>query len=127
MWTRRQFLTRGGLGAMMAGSALGFSGDSAERPERPDKLPDGSASRGMITPEADRAIERGLAYLANNRRGGSFGTRAYAGNVAVCSLSALAFMAAGNQPERGKHGRLVSETLSFVLSKECEARLANRP
>src|SRR5581483_11681782 len=112
MWTRRQFRARGGLGAVMAGSALGFSGDALEKPEA---LPDGSASRNMLNAEADRAIERGLVYLAGNRRGGSFGTRAYSGNVAVCSLAGLAFLAAGNQPDRGKHGKVATETLRFVL------------
>ena len=114
MLTRRRFLTRGTLGiGAIAGSALGFAGDE---PEQPGALPDGSASRGMVTADSERAIERGLAFLNANRRGGSFGGRgAYAGNVALSSLAGLAFMAAGNQPERGKYGRAVSEALRFVL------------
>ncbi len=117
MLTRRRFLTRGTLGVgALAGTALGFPGDASERP---DALPDGSASKGMVTNESEKAIERGLAYLAANRRGGLFGIRgAYAGNVAISSLAGLAFMAAGNQPERGKYGRVVSETLRFVLDQE---------
>src|SRR5205814_6970887 len=78
--------------------------------------PDGSASRGMVTPQADAAIERGLAYLAENGHGGAYGIRSYRGNVAVSSLAALAFMAAGNQPQRGKYGRLVTEALRYVLN-----------
>ena len=60
-------------------------------------VPDGSASRDMME-KSDPAINRGLAYLASHRnRTGSFGTNGYTGNVAVTSLSALAFMA-GGQP-----------------------------
>src|SRR5438128_1193343 len=101
MLTRRRFLTRGALGmGALAGTALAVTGDA---PDRPDALPDGSASKGMVTAEAERAIERGLAYLAANRRVGQFGVRgAYQGNVAISSLAGLAFMAGGNQPERGK-------------------------
>jgi hypothetical protein len=117
MITRRRFLSRGTLGtAVLAGSALGFVGDDEEKP---GALPDGSASKGMITADSERAVERGLDYLAKHRRGGAFGARgAYHGNVAICSLAGLAFMAAGNQPERGKYGRIVTETLRFLLEQE---------
>src|SRR3954454_10136414 len=111
MWTRRQFLSRSGLGVLgAAGVALGVPGDSGDRP---GALPDGSASRGMITAPADDAITRGLEYLAANRRreDGAFGTRNYQGNVAVTSLAGLAFMAGGHLPERGKYGRVVTEAL----------------
>src|SRR4051794_25137880 len=115
MWTRRQFLSRGGLGVLgAAGAALAFPGDGMEPPRA---LPDGSDSRGMITPPADTAIDNGLRYLANAARSGPFGVRGnYRGNVAVNSLAALAFMAAGNQPDRGKYGRIVTDTLKFILS-----------
>ena len=58
MLTRRRFLTRGTLGmGVLAGTALGFPGDGSDKP---DALPDGSASKGMITDTAERAIDRGL-------------------------------------------------------------------
>src|SRR5215831_18975157 len=126
MWTRRQFLSRGGLGVLgAAGAALAFPGDGMERP---GALPDGSASRGMITPQTDTAIDKGLEYLANTSRGGPFGVRGnYRGNVAVNSLAALAFMAGGNQPDRGKYGRLVTDTLKFILRmSEPDGYLINR-
>ena len=118
MLTRRNFLTRGGVGVLgAAGVALGFPGDSDERLGGP---PDGSASRGMITEQTERAIQSGLAYLAANRRPmregrSSFGSGHYSGNAAIASLAGLAFMAAGNQPDRGKYGRLVTETLRYIL------------
>jgi hypothetical protein len=120
MWTRRQFLTRSSLAALGTAGAA-FAGPADERGgDGRDALPDGSASRGMITPEADRAIERGLAFLAarRNPRDGSFGTNGYAGNTAVTSLAAMAFMAGGHQPNRGLYGRIVTDALRFILSKE---------
>jgi prenyltransferase beta subunit len=118
MWTRRHFLTRGGLGFLgLTGTCFALSDDGG--PGGSEALPDGSAAKGMITPETDKAIERGLNYLKNvQHNNGSFGTGPYTGNVAVTSLGAMAFMAAGNQPNRGPHGRLVTDALRYVLSQE---------
>jgi hypothetical protein len=121
MWTRRQFLSRGGLAFATAGTCLTFAGGGPPDKSDREALPDGSAARGMMTARTDQAIDRGLAYLADPRqhhRDGSFGSNAYAGNVAVTSLSALAFMAAGHQPNRGPYGQLVTDALRFVLKQE---------
>jgi hypothetical protein len=117
VWTRRQFLSRGSLVLCGAAStALAFSGDNGERREA---LPDGSAAKGMFTTDTDQAIARGLAYLNDHRnaRDGSFGTHNYIGNVAVTSLSALAFMAAGHQPNRGVYGQVVTDTVRYVIAQ----------
>ena len=121
MWTRRQFVSRSAWGLLGAsGVALALPGDNPKGGDGRESLPDGSASKDMITPRTDQAIERGLAFLNAARRGrvpGSFGTGAYTGNVAVTSLAALAFMAAGNQPNRGPYGRIVLDALRFVLAR----------
>jgi hypothetical protein len=118
MSTRRQFLTRAALGTLgVTGGALGLPA-LVEGPAE-EALPDGAASRGMITPKTEQAIERGLLYLASNKgREGSFGTNFYQGNTAVTSLAALAFMAAGYMPNRGQHGRVVTDALRFILQQE---------
>jgi hypothetical protein len=120
MLTRRHFLSRSGLTlAATAGTCLGFAGDSGSRDDPAERIPDGTASKGMITNRTDLAIQRGLAYLNSRRdRDGSFGTGQYRGNVAVTSLAAMAFMCAGHQPNRGVYGRVVLDALRFVLSKE---------
>jgi hypothetical protein len=124
MWDRRNFLTRTGLGMLAtAGTCLGFAGDndrtSATDGGRETVIPDGSASKGMITVKTDQAIQRGLAFLnARRERDGSFGTGGYRGNVAITSLAGMAFMCAGHQPNRGAYGKVVIEALRNVLSKE---------
>src|SRR3954463_6012492 len=106
MYTRRQFLSRSGLGLLAtAGTCFAVPGDVRDGDDR-EALPDGTAARGMITPETDQAIERGLAYLAaaaHRSLDGSFGTHNYRGHVAVTSLAGLAFMAGGYQPNRGPY------------------------
>lgn len=84
-----------------------------------DEPRDASAVRDMITPEAQKAIDRGLEYLARTQHeSGAWGDRQYHGNVAVTSLAALAFMAGGHQPGRGQYGKNVERALNYVISKE---------
>jgi hypothetical protein len=113
MTTRRQFLSRGTL-ALLGATGTAFALPSETR----DSVPDGTASKGMITLEAEKAISRGLAYLASLTRqpnGAYFGTNAYSGNTAVTSLAGLAFMAAGHHPGRGAYGPIVTRALEDVL------------
>lgn len=111
---RRSFMLRSlGLGT---GIAVGWDSRANQRADGPTT---GEAREG-ITPEAQRAIDAGLAHLANTQnRDGSFGDRfTYQGNVAVTSLGALALMCGGHQPGRGSYGKSVQRALEFVLSKE---------
>src|SRR4051794_31281553 len=122
MFSRRQFLSRSSLGlTAVAGTCLGFQGDDpvpgGDDPR--DRIPDGTASKNMIDEQTDRAIQRGLAYLHSHRgRDGSFGTGQYRGNVAISSLAAMSFMCAGHQPNRGPYGRLIIDSLRYVLGQE---------
>jgi hypothetical protein len=120
MWTRRQFLSRSGLAALgTAGTCFALPGDSREPGEGRQAVPDGSASKGMITAKTDEAIDRGLGFLNSHaNREGYFGTGGYTGNVAVTSLAAMAFMAAGSVPNRGPYGRIVANALQFILRQE---------
>lgn len=112
---RRRFLSRG-TAALLGMTGLGGAGLALDVR---DRLPDGSTSKNMMTPQSQRCLDRGLEFLAQNQHDdGSFGQRQYRGNVAVTSLSALAFMAGGHQPGRGRRGKSVLDALNFVLSKE---------
>ncbi|MFM7148870.1 MAG: prenyltransferase/squalene oxidase repeat-containing protein [Gemmataceae bacterium] len=121
--SRRYWLSKSLVG-MLGMSALEKSFNRSGAQEVPsgstrEKIPDGTASKGMVTEQAERAIQRGLAFLNSRRhRDGSFGTGDYSGNVAITSLAAMAFMCGGYQPNRGVHGKVILDALRFVLSKE---------
>jgi prenyltransferase beta subunit len=113
MWTRREFLARGAALAGLAATPAGLFGQGRER------LPNGSASKGMMTAATKTAVEQALAFLANNQHAdGSWGTLHHKGNIAITSLGALALMSGGHQPGRGKYGRHVSRALEYVLRQQ---------
>jgi hypothetical protein len=106
--TRRSFLAAAAL--PLATPLLNVADEPRE---------EGTPPPNLITPETQRAIDRGLEYLARVQHDdGGWGDRQYAGNVAVTSLAALALMAGGNQPGRGTYGKNVEKALTYVLSKE---------
>jgi hypothetical protein len=114
MWTRRQFMTKSALGVLgAAGTALAFPAEGGR-----EQMPDGSQARGMVNEACDAAVQRGLDYLAARQQpDGSWGTGAYQANVAITSLGALAMMAGGSQPGRGRYGKHVKKALDWVLSR----------
>ena len=71
-----------------------------------------------ITPEAERAIERGLRWLARQQHeDGSLGTGAYHGNVALTALGGTAWLAGGSTPGRGPYGREIERTVAYLLAR----------
>jgi hypothetical protein len=71
----------------------------------------------MITPAAQKSIDKGLAWLAQRQNDdGSFGSAAYRGNVAIAGLSGMAFMSGGSTPGRGPYGQQVNRALDYVLA-----------
>jgi len=77
-------------------------------------VPEGSAE--LVTPEAERAIERGLRWLADQQNDdGTFGNGAYRTNVAVTSLGGLAMMASGSSPGRGPYGPQIDKAIQSIL------------
>ena len=76
----------------------------------------------LMTTATDRAIENGLAYLAaSQHEDGSFASGGYRGNVAICGLAGLAFMAGGNTPGRGPYGENVSRCVQYVMAHSEES------
>lgn len=77
-----------------------------------------------MTPELDQAVRRGLESLASQQNGdGSFGRGRYGRHVGITALCALAFMADGHLPDRGKYGLEVRRALDFVLKSATETGL----
>jgi len=77
-----------------------------------------------ITPQSRATVQRGLEYLAKTQTPeGSFNADRYGRHVGVTSLAAMAFMADGHLPGRGKYGQHVERSLNFVLRSAQETGL----
>jgi hypothetical protein len=81
-----------------------------------------------ITPGQQRAVEKGLSWLASQQAAnGSFGAGQQGANAAVTALAGLAFMEAGNLPGRGKYADNVSRCQKFILDSCQESGLIAAP
>jgi len=83
-----------------------------------------------ITPEQERAVAQGLAWLAQNQNADGSWTAKIGfklnnnykwtaddrGHVGVSALACMAFLAGGHLPGRGEYGPVVDSGLDFVLS-----------
>ena len=75
-----------------------------------------------ITPASEAALDRGLAWLAKNQGAdGNWGSS----DLGLVSMGALAFMAAGNAPGRGKYGKELDRALEFIVSRGRPSGLLN--
>jgi len=101
---------------MAAGAAAGASlwpagplrGASEDDPER--------TAAEMITPEAQKAIDAGLSFLADRQQtDGSFGAGGYSRDVAIAGLAGMAFMAGGSTPGRGPYGAETERCVRYIL------------
>src|SRR5262245_12714350 len=73
----------------------------------------------LFTTAVQQSINRGLEYLAaNQNEDGSLGSGStYRRHVAVTALAGIAFLSAGNTPNRGKYGKNVEKIVQYLL--EC--------
>ena len=84
--------------------------------EAAEKDPEKSAAK-LITPAAERSIERGLKWLGSQQHeDGGFGDGAFRGNVAVCGLAGMAMMSGGSAPGRGPYGGQVNRCVDYLLA-----------
>ena len=99
--------------ALLCTSAL--ADPAADKPQGKQDEPSSKSIAGHanqvrgdeITPECKAAIEKGIAWLAQQQSndGGFAGTGyGYSRNVAMTALAGLAFMEHGDLPGRGKYG-----------------------
>lgn len=81
-----------------------------------------NAAANEFSPALEASVAKGLAWLARQQApDGSFGNQQQWGpNVAVTSLSALAFMSDGHLPDRGAYGPVVSKALQYILSNAAD-------
>lgn len=75
-----------------------------------------------ITPQSEQALERGIAWLAKNQgRDGNWECN----DLGLVSLGAMAFLAAGHLPGRGKYGDNVDRALQYVVKNAKPSGLLN--
>ena len=97
---RRQFIKR----SASAVAAAGLVGPAAARAE----------GEWEITPESEVALARGLKWLAENQGvKGNWGSS----YLSLAGMGALAFLADGHLPGRGKYGRAAQRALSYVIDR----------
>ena len=88
----------------------------ADEPAPAGQSADNSAAK-LITPEAQKSIDRGLAVLASRQHDdGSFGSGNFRGNVAVTALAGMAMMSSGSTPGRGPYGAQISKCIDYLAS-----------
>jgi len=76
-----------------------------------------------ITSESQAALDRGLEWLAKNQGPeGNWGSN----DLGLVSMGALAFMAAGHAPGRGRYGEVVKKALDYVISNAKSRGLLNK-
>ena len=75
-----------------------------------------------ITPQSERALKRGLEWLHKNQGPeGNWGSN----DLGLVGMGALAFLADGHMPGRGKYGRTVERALNYVLKNAKPSGLLN--
>src|SRR5580704_94470 len=97
--------------------AQGSAGAAASRQKSPAGAK--TADRALLAPDEwgrlDRAVDRGIAFIARSQdRDGSFPT-ANDGQPGVTGLSILAFLARGHQPGKGPYGAALDRAIDYIL------------
>jgi len=70
-----------------------------------------------MTPQARRAIKRGVAWLVKNQKtnGSWITSTGRHDDMGVMALGCLGLMAAGNTPGKGEHGRAVARGIDYII------------
>lgn len=109
------------LTLLLGGTSLALAQAPAEKApaKAPTKISRETEVNGRewVTPDAQRAIDNGLAFLVSRQYpDGAFGTgEGYKRNVAVTALSGMSLLSAGHMPGRGKYGANVEKAVDFIV------------
>ena len=115
---RRKFLkTSSGVAIAACGcfELMAAERDSMKDPAKGDPKTD--ENQEMLTADAQKAIDRGLEFLAKRQLvNGSFRGKGYSSNVGICALGGMAFLRSGSRPGKGKHGKRVDACIRYVVA-----------
>jgi hypothetical protein len=95
--------------------------DERDKPQAPPRKAR-TADRKLLSPEQwsrlDRAVDRGVAFIAKGQlSNGSFLT-AFDGQPGVTSLCVMALLSRGHQPGKGPYGAQINRAVDFVLDMQ---------
>lgn len=104
------------LGGLNAVPAFAQKKGAAPPPRKATVSPwDVEAREYLGTPESERAVEKGLQYLAGHQQAdGHWSSGGYTGDVSITAFALLAFLASGHQPGRGRYGLVLNEAVDFL-------------
>lgn len=107
-------MKRRSIQLLLAGLIVAVGG-SAYRPASAQEAQRAGVQVAELSAEAERAIDRGLRYLATQQQpDGSFGGRY---NTATTAVTLMAFMLQGHFPDRGEHGPMLAKAVDFLIEK----------
>jgi squalene-hopene cyclase-like protein/prenyltransferase/squalene oxidase-like repeat protein len=80
------------------------------------------------TVKTEAAVKKALKYLADTQNAdGSWGDSRYSADVGIVGLCALAFMAAGHQPDRGPYGQTLRKAADYICKHAQRTGLIYNP
>ena len=106
-----------GLALLAAGALPCLPGPWAHAEEpRPEEARTAPDLRVLYEPTATtRAVDRGLEYLDRAQLEDGSWISPMGKNTGILGLAVMAFLAAGHEPGRGKHGRAIDRGIAFLL------------
>lgn len=112
---------RSALRLAVAGGATGLLGWARHDAPPPARNPPGGPgpAADLVTPDAQAAIDRGLAFLARAQLDdGAFTSDRPGGGAAagIAAQAGLALLAGGHHPGRGRYARTVSRVVDYLLA-----------
>lgn len=122
----RRLFNRALMASALAGGSLGMAAPmTAAAPDRKASKNEKSPAE-LVNAEAQRAIEKGLAYLkrsqvTSGRNRGAFANSGMASGVATASLGGLAMMCGGHAPGQGPYGKAIDLAVEFVLGNVADS------
>jgi squalene cyclase len=78
-----------------------------------------AATECKVTPEIERAVTKGLEYLARTQQpDGSWASDNYGRTSGVVGLALLTFLAHGEQPDEGRYSPVVRRGVDYILKSQ---------
>jgi hypothetical protein len=78
-------------------------------------------NQGKVTPELDRAVNRGLDFLARTQQAdGSWSGHSYGELSGAVGLAMMALLAHGETPDDSKYGRVIRRAIDYIVTTQAE-------